>query len=59
MIKRGMHPDRLAKALNVNASTIVRKATLLEDIALLTRTRFFSGIGVAATAGPPMQRIRQ
>ena len=31
-IKRGVPPERLAKALNVNASTIVRKATLLEGI---------------------------
>lgn len=31
-IKRGVSPERLAKALNVNASTIVRKATLLEGI---------------------------
>lgn len=31
-IKRGVSPERLAKALNVNASTIVRKAALLEGI---------------------------
>lgn len=31
-IKRGVPPERLARALNVNASTIVRKATLLEGI---------------------------
>ena len=31
-IKRGVAPERLAKALNVDARTIVRKATLLEGI---------------------------
>ena len=50
-IKRGVPAERLAKALNVNASTIVRKATLLEGIcpeaAELLKDRQF-GVNISA-----------
>ena len=50
-IKRGVPAERLAKALNVNASTIVRKAALLEGIcpeaAELLKDRQF-GVNISA-----------